>query len=227
MCPGYNRRVSPRRRSPRVGLWVGAPLLAVGLLLTGWAVWPLPVPLETIPLGALDELLPSHPEASASAGPNLNVFLRAPRVLRMGASVEVSAALSPEGDSTGPAALPPGYNLVSVAWIQTSDLALDPNGEILVPLQPGGRASYAWRVAPLHKGDLEATLFVRLELVPLEGGVVSSRTVFARALPMRALSPLGLTQTTAVALGVAALLVGGVLTLGAFFAHRPARGVTS
>ena len=204
-------------------MWVGAPLLAAGLLLTGWAAWPLPAPLETIPLGALDELLPPHSGASPAAGPNINVILRAPRVLHMGAPVQVSAVLAPDGDPAQSAGLPPGYNLVAAARIQTSDLALDPNGEILEPLQPGGRASYTWRAAPLHTGEIEATLFVRLELVPLHGGEVSSRTVLARALPMSSLSPLGLTQTTAVALGVAALLVGGVLVLGALLGHRPAR----
>ncbi|MCX6026331.1 MAG: hypothetical protein NTY23_08760 [Chloroflexi bacterium] len=210
-----------------MGLWVGAPLLAAGLLLVSWAVWPPPAPLESIPLGPLDQLLPAHPAGSATTGPNLSLFLRAPRVLRKGAQTQVTALLAPEGDSTETASLPPGFNLVAVAWIQTSDLALDPNGEILEPLTAGERASYTWRAAPLRTGDLEATLFVRLELVPQQGGEVSSRTILARALPMRATSPLGLTQTTAVALGIAALLVGGVLVVGAWLGRRPTHEAAS
>jgi len=210
-----------------VGLWLGAPLLAAGLLLVTWAVWPLPAPLETIPLGRLDQLLPTHPAGSAATGPTLNLLLRAPRVLRMGAQTHVTALLAPEGDSIETAGLPSGFNLVTAARIQTSDLALDPNGEILEPLPAGGRASFTWRAAPLHTGDLDATLFVRLELVPQQGGEVASRTILARALLMHSTSPLGLTQSSAVGLGIAALLVGGVLVLGAWLGHRPARKAAS
>lgn len=210
-----------------MGLWVGAPLLAAGLLLVSWAAWPLPAPLETIPLGPLGQLLPAHPSGSETSGPNLSLLLRAPRVLRMGGQTQVTALLAPEGDSEEAAGLPSGFNLVAAARIQTSDLAIDPNGEILEPLPAGGRASYTWRAAPLHTGDLEATLFVRLELVPHGGGEVSSRTILARALPMRSTSTLGLTQNTAGALGIAALLVGGVLVVGARLGRGPAREATS
>ena len=206
-----------------MGLWLALPLLAAGLLLVAWAVWPLPAPLETIPLGRLDRLLPAHPQGSVAAGPNLSLLLRAPRVLRMGAQTQVTALLAPEGESTETGGLPSGYNLVAAARIHTGDLALDPNGEILEPLPAGGRASYTWRATPLHTGDLDATLFVRMELVPQQGGEVTSRTVLARALPMRSTSPLGLTQSTAVALGIAALLVSGVLVLGVWLGRGSAR----
>jgi hypothetical protein len=102
-----------------------------------------------------------------------------------------------------------------VARIQTNDAVLDPNGEIMNPLLSGARASFDWQAAPLRIGDLESTLFIRLEIVPQAGGPPTSHTIFARALPMRGVALLGMTSTAATALGVAALLTGMVLLLGA------------
>lgn len=190
------------------------------MALLGWALWPIPVHEETIALGPLTGLLPSGAPADSALGPEFSLHVGFQRIVRLGGRSAVTARLEPDGSYTEDA-LPPDTNLVAVAHIQTSDVMLDPNGEIFDPLPSGGRASYSWQASPLHAGALEATLFLRLELVSNAGAQVTTKTVLARPLPMRALSPLGLTQTTATALGMAAVLTGGVLLLGTLLGRLP------
>jgi hypothetical protein len=192
------------------------------LALLGWALWPIPVHEETIALGPLTGLLPSGAPADSALGPEFSLHVGFQRIVRLGGRSAVTARLEPDGPYAEDI-LPPDTNLVAVAHIQTSDVMLDPNGEIFDPLPSGGRASYSWRASPLHAGVLEATLFLRLELVSNAGAQVTTKTVLARPLPMRALSPLGLTQTADTALGMAAVLTGGVLLLGALLGRLPRR----
>ncbi len=194
--------------------------MTAGTVVLGWAVWPLPSQQETIPLGSLSDLLPESVSTDVS-GPGYHLHLAYPRIMRLGGHAVITAVLEPDA-SLGPGSLPPNTNLVAVAHIQSNDVLLDPNGEIMDPLPSSALASFAWRAAPLRLGALESTLFVRLEVVPQEGGTVTAQTIFARALPMRGVALLGLTSTSATALGVAALLTGGVLLLGAVLG-RPSR----
>ncbi len=210
-----------RRRAPSFAFWSALLLVASGFVALAWAVWPLPVHKETIPLGALPELLPETTSSSAP-GPKYSLQLEYPRMLRLGSRSSVTANLEPEGTFTA-GSLPPNTNLVVVAHIQSNDVLLDPNGDIMEPLLSSTRASFAWQAVPLRRGDLESTLFIRLELVPQEAGVVTARTIFARVLPMRGAALLGMTSTTATAFGVAALLTGGVLLLGAMLGRSSRR----
>jgi len=182
----------------------------------------MPVHEETIALGPLTELLSSGTPTVSVPGPEYSLYVGFQRIVRLGGRSVVTARLEPAGPYTEET-LPPDTNLVAVAHIQTSDVMLDPNGEIFDPLPSAGRASYSWQASPLHAGALEATLFLRLELVSKAGDQVTTKTVLARPLPMRALSPLGLTQTTATALGMAAVLTGGVLLLGTLLGRLPRR----
>jgi hypothetical protein len=216
--------VTHRRGALPFTLWSSILLVAAGAAVLGWALWPLPFKQETIALGSLSGLLP-EPLTTSATGPRYNLHLTYPRTLRMGSRFNIAAVLEPDG-AMSESSLPANSNVVAVAHIQSNDVLLDPNGDIMDPLPASGRASFAWWAAPLRDGMLEATLFVRLEVVPQEGGVVTAQTIFARTLPMRGAALLGLTATSATALGVAALLTGGVLLLGAVLG-RPPRKETS
>ncbi len=201
-----------RRRALPFGLWSALLLLVCGVVVLAWAVWPLPTHRETIPLGSLRDLVPESAAASVP-GPEFVLHLQYPQLLRMGSQSTITAILEPQGSITE-GNLPPNANLVAVAHIQSNVVLLDPNGEILVPLVPGAHAGFAWQAAPLRPDDLESTLFIRLEIVPVKGGALTAHTIFAGTLPMRGVALLGLTSTTSIAFGVASLLAGGVLVMG-------------
>ena len=188
--------------------WISWALILFSLLLLGVALWPTASSNEYIPLVG-ETLSPAQGVVSPTSPPDYALTLQWPSSLRLGA--EATARLTLAAVKGRVPSLPLGFNRVVVAELRASGMDIDPQGEIAEPLLSGGQASFIWTLRPVTQGPENATMFLRLQLVPQGGGDTVERTIWARQLGTRVLSPLGMTQPTELALGVAALIVGLLL----------------
>ncbi|MGA2819614.1 MAG: hypothetical protein ABSF61_03020 [Anaerolineales bacterium] len=192
------------------GGWVSLTLAVFSVLLLGMALWPPSILSESIPL--VDEPLASaRAPSSVDSNVDFALSLHWPTGLRLGQTATARLTLAPvKGQIPTPT---PGFNRMVVAELRGNGIVVDPEGEIAEPLSPAGRANFAWTIKTASKGSASATMFLRLRLVPQGGGEAVERTVWARPLQTRVLAPLGLSRAAEFALGVATLIVSGVLML--------------
>ena len=206
----YNRDVRRPSRRPSLAFWISLGLGILSVVLLATAFWPASIQDEQIPL-VNESLASAQIVGLQGSGADFTLRLRWPTRLRLGQDGTAELILAP---AKGPVASPiPGFNRMMVAELQAQGLAIDPEGEIAEPLSPGGRADFAWTVQPAYAGTASATMFLRLQLVPQGAGTTQERTIWARLLQTQVAAPLGLTQETELALGVAGLIVSAFLML--------------
>lgn len=197
-------------RRPSLATWVSFALALFSAFLLGTAFWPPSILGETIPLVG-DPLTSAQIPGRPASGADYALSLRWPTRLRLGETGTAQLLLEPV---KGPVpALTPGFNRLLVAELQAEGLVANPEGEIAEPLSAAGQMRFAWTIQPAYAGTASATLFLRLQLVPQQGGETLERTVWARPLETQIDAPLGLTQGAERALGVASLILSIFLVL--------------
>jgi hypothetical protein len=190
--------------------WVSLALGLLSLVLLGLALWPVAPSTEYIPLAG-ETLSLAQGFVGAAFPTDYALTLQWPAAMPLGSAATARLSLAPVKGQSPP--LGSGFNRVVIAELRASGLVVDPEGEIAEPLLPGSQVSFGWTLRAVSRGAVSATMFLRLQLVPQGGGATVERTIWARPMETRVLSPLGLTQSSEFALGMALLIVGVVLAI--------------
>jgi len=83
--------------------------------------------------------------------------------------------------------------------------------DIREPLRPGEAITFRWSIRANEAGTYQGVVWLRLELVPKNGGQLEERLLLARTIEIKAVTVLGLPADMARFLGGAGLALSSVL----------------
>lgn len=184
---------------------------------------------------------PAATQPTAAVAQNL-VELEWPPQMRLGESglVRLSLAPAPGGyivgaefpgqltvTSTVPVETRPGFDLAAVARLEGIGFDLAPAGDQLQSLASDWPVTWRWTLTPHAAGRQSLTVQLRLRWTPQAGNTSPEResTVFNKGLQIEVASFLGFSAREALVAGLAALALGGGLSLplALYVARAPRR----
>lgn len=108
----------------------------------------------------------------------------------------------------------PGYQAQVIARMDAAGLDFEPRGDQMQTLRQGAPLSWRWTISPQNAGRQRLNLQIMLRWIPLVGeGSASEVTLWTDTLEIHVQAPLGLSAPQARVLGVAGMLIGGILVL--------------
>lgn len=171
---------------------------------------PTALPPETTPQPALLEqrqLILEWPETLRERDSSLIVL-----TIAMNEPAQPTATLELAGPSF-PVDIPNIYdthNIVAVARLDLAGMEAY-REEIREPMRPGQPITIPWSIRAGEAGTYRGVVWLRLELIPKNGGPVEERLLLSRAIEIRVVTVLGMSGSLARLLGGAGLVISTIL----------------
>ncbi len=108
----------------------------------------------------------------------------------------------------------PGYQAQAIARMDAAGMEFEPRGDQVQTLQQGTPVSWRWTISPQSAGRHRINLQIMLRWIPLaDEGQATEVVLWRDTLEIHVQAPLGLSAPQARILGVAGMLIGGILVL--------------